>query len=71
MTLPAVGLEPYGFTKRTDGTGLQINETVLLSTQNMFRLLSKKIIAILRSKFCLTGPMDGPALEIFAHMAYA
>ena len=30
-----------------------LNETVLLSTQNMFRLLGKEIIAILRSKSLL------------------
>ena len=36
-----------------------LNETVLLSTQIMFRLLDEKIIAFLRSKIWLTGPMSG------------
>ena len=31
-----------------------VDETVLLSTQNMFNLMSKKIFTILRSFFCLS-----------------
>ena len=52
---------PY-FSTATYVVGTQknrLNEMVLLSTQYMFRLLGKKIIAFLLSKFCLTGPMSG------------
>ena len=34
-----------------------LDEAVLLSTQNMFKLMGKKIITILHLKNCLTGPM--------------
>ena len=33
------------------------NEMVLLSTQNMFKLMGKKILTILHSKFCLSKPV--------------
>ena len=36
----------------------RLNETVLLSTQNTFKLLDKKIIAILAKFLCLTGPTN-------------
>ena len=41
----------------------RLNETVLLSTQNiLFELISKIIFTILRSKTCSTGPMmENPA----------
>ena len=42
-----------------------LNETVLLITQNMFRLLGKKIIAILRSKFCLSSILLNVILSPF------
>ena len=34
----------------------RLNETVLLSTQNMFKLMGKKIFIILRSKMVLISP---------------
>ena len=33
----------------------RLNEMVLFSTQNMFKLMDKKIIKILHSKFCVSG----------------
>ena len=44
------------FSTKTYVVGTQknhLNETVLLSTQNMFRLLGKQMIAFLRSKILL------------------
>ena len=41
----------------SDETARMRIETVLLSTQNMFKLMSKKIITILRSKIFLSASM--------------
>ena len=46
----------------------RLNETILLSsTKHMFKLMDKKIITILRSKFRFTGPMAniGPDKQAF------
>ena len=51
----------YYFSTKTYVMGTQKNrldETVLLSTQNMFKLMNKKIIITLHFFFCLTGSMS-------------
>ena len=46
----------------------RLTEMVLLSTQNMFKLMHKKIITILRwNFFCLTGPMPDPRRWVEIH----
>ena len=54
------------FSTKTYGVGTQmnrLNETVLLSTQNLLKLMGKKIFTILRYFcFCLSKPVVGSAV---------